>query len=117
MTLRDRYAAALRSLGYAPTPTRSRRYVAYARTVADGIAEYVWLGPSGGLRYARGPVGNPPPIARSIAASDRTRARLLGYGVPDAPSADYDARHGVRSDGYPPSDQDPSTGTEYGEVA
>lgn len=30
--------------------------------------------------------------------------------------ADYDARHGARSDGFPPSDADPATGAQYGEA-
>lgn len=31
-------------------------------------------------------------------------------------AANYDAQHGARSDGYPPSDMDPSTGAQYGEA-
>ena len=31
-------------------------------------------------------------------------------------AADYDARHGARSDGFPPSDSDPATGAQYGEA-
>ena len=30
--------------------------------------------------------------------------------------ADYDARHGARADGFPPSDSDPATGAQYGEA-
>ena len=47
---------------------------------------------------------------RAIAACLRDGIAAQARGA----LADYDARHGVRSDGYPPSDQDPSTGTEYG---
>lgn len=31
-------------------------------------------------------------------------------------AADYDARHGARSDGLPPSDTDPASGAQYGEA-
>lgn len=42
-----------------------------------------------------------------VAFAERRRA---------AARADYDARHGARSDGFPPSDTDPSTGAQYGEA-
>ena len=112
MNLRARYSLALARLGYVPTPTRSRRFVAFTRRMST---EHVWLGRSGAVRWARHGV-----IADSVPVSDATRRRLLAIadGAPvTVATADYDARHGARADGYPPSDADPETGVQYGEVA
>ncbi len=51
--------------------------------------------------------------AAGFRAAYRARATAIG----GARRADYDARHGVRADGLPPSDADPETGVQYGEVA
>lgn len=130
MNLRARYSLALARLGYVPTPTRSRRYLAFTRRFGG---DYVWLGRSGAVRWASSGV-----IADSVPVSDATRRRLLAIAdgapvtvttedlsgpvqcpavCPHRRAADYDARHGVRADGYPPSDADPETGVQYGEVA
>ncbi len=42
---------------------------------------------------------------------------MLGRHLAALAAADYDARHGARADGLPPSDADPETGVQYGEVA
>lgn len=64
-------------------------------------------------------------VRRAARIARRDRLRRLEDGVDEAgrpmPAelvaaalADYDGRHGTGADGFPLSDVDPSTGTEYG---
>jgi hypothetical protein len=61
-------------------------------------------------------------VRRAARLARRDRIRRLADGVDKsgrpsaAAAAAYDAMHGARSDGYPPSDSDPATGAQYGEA-
>lgn len=115
MTLRAQYAVALMAIGFRPASTRSRKYDAFTRTDRDGRTRWVWLGAAGAVRSSFAPaIGSSVPVADAERRALLDVARALSAG---ARRADYDARHGARADGLPPSDADPETGVQYGEVA
>lgn len=67
--------------------------------------------------------GRPMPadLADALAARALDEDAADDAGMPTAAAAflaaaDYDARHGARSDDLPPSDTDPASGAQYGEA-
>lgn len=67
-TLRDRYVAALKSLGFIEAGTKSRKYVTLYHSAYHGRAYFI--GKSGAVRVG-------PTSTKSIPISDAAKAMLL----------------------------------------